>query len=198
MLVAIVAAVTSHALSDAEVAIAAASAGAAEVRARYGQPVERFAKQGTDFATSADLASEAAIRAVVTAHRPEDAMIGEEDGRSGPDDAAREWLVDPLCGTRNFAATTPLVAVNVALEAEYGLARRRECGPGHRRGVLDGRLAPPGYAATGPTPRSCPAPRPCSSTSTWTTSAEARASTSCRTRRSCATTSRGSAPRPSP
>ena len=107
-------------LSDAEVAIAAASAGAAEVRARYGQPVERFAKQGTDFATSADLASEAAIRAVVTAHRPDDAMIGEEDGRSGPDDAAREWLVDPLCGTRNFAATTPLVAVNVALEADGG------------------------------------------------------------------------------
>ena len=107
-------------LSDAEVAIAAVSAGAAEVRARYGQPVERFAKQGTDFATSADLASEAAIRAIVTAHRPDDAMIGEEDGRSGPDDAAREWLVDPLCGTRNFAATTPLVAVNVALLDDSG------------------------------------------------------------------------------
>lgn len=117
MLVAIVAAVTSHALSDAEVAVAAASAGAAEVRARYGQPVERFAKQGTDFATSADLASEAAVRAVVTGQRPEDAMIGEEKGRSGPDDAARRWLVDPLCGTRNFAATTPLFAVNVALQA---------------------------------------------------------------------------------
>ena len=87
---------------------------------RYGRPLERHAKQGTDFATSADLASEAAIRAVVTAHRPDDAMIGEEDGRSGPDDAAREWLVDPLCGTRNFAATTPLVAVNVALIADPG------------------------------------------------------------------------------
>jgi myo-inositol-1(or 4)-monophosphatase len=113
-------AVSGTALSDAEVAITAASAGAAEVRARYGQPVERFAKQGTDFATSADLASEAAIRAVVTAHRPDDAMIGEEDGRSGPDDAAREWLVDPLCGTRNFAAITPLVAVNVALLDDSG------------------------------------------------------------------------------
>ena len=32
-----------------------------------------------------------------------------------PREASREWLVDPLCGTRNFAAQTPLVAVNVAL-----------------------------------------------------------------------------------
>ena len=34
--------------------------------------------------------------------------------RSGPA-GDRTWLVDPLCGTLNYAATTPLVAVNVAL-----------------------------------------------------------------------------------
>lgn len=28
---------------------------------------------------------------------------------------ARRWLVDPLCGTLNFAAQTPLVAVNMAI-----------------------------------------------------------------------------------
>ena len=33
------------------------------------------------------------------------------DGR----DNGRRWLVDPLCGTLNYAARTPLVAVNVAL-----------------------------------------------------------------------------------
>jgi myo-inositol-1(or 4)-monophosphatase len=119
----------SDPLSDAEVAVAAAAAGAAEVRARYGRPVERFAKEGTDFATSADLASEAAIRAVVTAHRPADAMVGEEEGRSGPDDAAREWLVDPLCGTRNFAATTPLIAVNVALLSASGAVAAASADP---------------------------------------------------------------------
>jgi myo-inositol-1(or 4)-monophosphatase len=90
-------------------------AGAEEVRRRYGGPLERHAKQGTDFATSADLASEQAIRTVLTEHRPADAMVGEEAGRTGPAGAVREWLVDPLCGTRNFAAQTPLVAVNVAL-----------------------------------------------------------------------------------
>ncbi len=102
-------------LTDAEVAIAAATAGADEVRASYGRPVDRYAKEGTDFATSADIASERAIRVVVSEQRPDDVMVGEEEGRSGPVDADREWLVDPLCGTRNFAATTPLVAVNVAL-----------------------------------------------------------------------------------
>jgi len=105
-------------LIDAELAVAAATAGAAEVRSRYGRPVTRHAKEGTDFATSADLASEAAIRALLAEHRPDDAMVGEEAGRTGPAGAAREWLVDPLCGTRNFAATTPLVAVNVALRAD--------------------------------------------------------------------------------
>jgi myo-inositol-1(or 4)-monophosphatase len=102
-------------VNDAEVAVAAAGAGAAEVRASYGKPVERYAKEGTDFATSADIASERAIRAVVSEQRPGDVMVGEEEGRSGPEGGAREWVVDPLCGTRNFAATTPLVAVNVAL-----------------------------------------------------------------------------------
>jgi myo-inositol-1(or 4)-monophosphatase len=102
-------------LSDAELAVAAATAGATEVLQRYGGPLVCHAKEGTDFATSADLASEAAIRALLAQHRPQDAMVGEEEGRSGPTRADREWLVDPLCGTRNFAATTPLVAVNVAL-----------------------------------------------------------------------------------
>src|SRR4051812_23829804 len=103
------------AVTDSDVAIAAASAGAAEVRAFYGRPVDRYAKEGTDFATEADVASERAIRAIVAEQRPDDVMVGEEEGRSGPEGAAREWLVDPLCGTRNFAATTPLIAVNVAV-----------------------------------------------------------------------------------
>ena len=53
--------------------------------------------------------------AVIEAHRPGDARTGEESGDSGGRSAARRWLVDPLCGTVNFAATTPLVSVNVAL-----------------------------------------------------------------------------------
>ena len=140
------------ALTDAELAVAAATAGAAEVRSRYGRPVTRHAKEGTDFATSADLASEEAIRAVLAEHRPDDAMVGEEAGRTGPAGAAREWLVDPLCGTRNFAATTPLVAVNVALRADGAGAGGGQRRPDQRRGLLDRRQRGPAYVATEPTP----------------------------------------------
>lgn len=102
-------------MSDAEVAVVAARAGAVVVRARYGQPVERYAKSGNDFATAADIEAETAILDALRAARPDDAVLGEETGRTGDTDADRLWLVDPLCGTLNFAAQTPLVAVNVAL-----------------------------------------------------------------------------------
>jgi myo-inositol-1(or 4)-monophosphatase len=102
-------------LTDAELAVAAAEAGAAVVRARFGQPLERFAKSATDFATAADLEAEKAILEVLQAARPDDAVLGEESGHTGDAAGGRLWLVDPLCGTLNFAAQTTLVAVNVAL-----------------------------------------------------------------------------------
>jgi myo-inositol-1(or 4)-monophosphatase len=100
--------------TDAQVALAAAGAGASVVRRHYRTPVTRHLKIGTDFATDADLEAESAIRAVLTDLRPEDAQLGEEHGASGAD-TARRWLIDPLCGTRNFAAGLPLMSSNVAL-----------------------------------------------------------------------------------
>lgn len=100
---------------DAEVAVIASEAGAAVIRSMYGADVARYAKSGSDFATEADIEAERAIKDTVRAAFPHDAFLGEEGGLDGPDDAARTWLVDPLCGTLNFAATTPLVGVNVAL-----------------------------------------------------------------------------------
>ncbi|WP_327686965.1 inositol monophosphatase family protein [Streptomyces sp. NBC_00467] len=100
---------------DAEVATAAARAGAEVVLARYGQRLSRIDKGAGDFATDADVAAEEAILAVIRAARPEDAVHGEEGGRRGPVDAGRQWLVDPLCGTLNYAVGNMLVAVNVAL-----------------------------------------------------------------------------------
>jgi len=102
---------------DAEVAVAAASAGAAVVRGRFGSVLARLDKPGGDFATAADLEAEAAIIEVIRAARPADAVTGEENGSTGPDAAERRWLVDPLCGTRNYAARSMLAAVNVALRA---------------------------------------------------------------------------------
>ncbi|WP_307799630.1 inositol monophosphatase family protein [Actinomadura nitritigenes] len=105
---------------DAQVAVRAARAGASVVREMYGTSLARFGKPGGDFATSADLAAEQAIMDVLRAARPDDAVTGEESGRTGPDGAGRRWLVDPLCGTLNYAVRSMLVAVNVALRAGSG------------------------------------------------------------------------------
>ncbi|PXX56513.1 myo-inositol-1(or 4)-monophosphatase [Nocardia tenerifensis] len=74
----------------------------------------RYAKGRNDFATDADVAAERAILAILAAARPEDRFIAEESGGTGEAAAARVWLIDPLCGTRNFATGTPHVAVNIA------------------------------------------------------------------------------------
>ncbi|WP_426308583.1 inositol monophosphatase family protein [Cellulosimicrobium sp. E-16] len=101
---------------DVEVAVAAASAAADVLRAQHGTDLERFAKPDGDLATSADLAAERAVLDVLRAARPHDAVTGEESGGSGAHDAPRRWLVDPLCGTLNYAVGTTAVAVNVALQ----------------------------------------------------------------------------------
>lgn len=99
---------------DVDVALSAAAAGAAVVRAAYGGEHVRYAKSGSDFATETDLDAERAIFGVIAAARPADTRIGEESGEAGGS-SSRRWLVDPLCGTLNFAAQTPLMAINVAL-----------------------------------------------------------------------------------
>ncbi|MER6307043.1 inositol monophosphatase family protein [Streptomyces sp. NPDC001657] len=100
---------------DASVAIAGARAGAVVVRTMYGQRLNRIDKGAGDFATAADVEAEKAILGVIRAARADDAVLGEEGGQQGAADAGRQWLVDPLCGTLNYAVGNMLVAVNVAL-----------------------------------------------------------------------------------
>jgi myo-inositol-1(or 4)-monophosphatase len=115
-------------LTDAQVVLLAAEAGADVVRRMYRTEVAHHLKVGTDFATDADLEAETAIRAVLSEHRPGDAQLGEEHGASGPD-SPRRWLIDPLCGTRNFGAGLPLMSTNVALSesGEITAAASSEC-----------------------------------------------------------------------
>ena len=115
-------------LADRDVAIAAALAGAAVARSRYGASLARVEKDRGDFATAADLEAERAILDVLRSARPHDAVDGEESGRTGPA-ADRLWLVDPLCGTLNYAAQTPLVAVNVALRDGDGITAAASADP---------------------------------------------------------------------
>jgi myo-inositol-1(or 4)-monophosphatase len=106
---------SSARLDDAGVATAAARAGADVVRTMYGRRLTRIDKGAGDFATAADIEAEKTILDVIRAARPDDAVLGEESGHQGVAGAVRQWLVDPLCGTMNYAVGNMLVAVNVAL-----------------------------------------------------------------------------------
>ncbi len=111
--------------SDLEVALEAAAAGAAELRARYRvSGVRESARSKSvrrDLVTDADGASEAAILDVLRARRPHDAVVAEE-GSPGAARPARYWCVDPLDGTLNFAHGIPVFCVSVALVVD-GVAR---------------------------------------------------------------------------
>lgn len=103
--------------SDVELAVDAVLAGMAVVQEAAGEALGRTPKGGNDFATSADVDAERAIRSVLRAGRPDDAVDGEELGQPGDGTGrcARLWKVDPLCGTRNFASGAGDYATNVAL-----------------------------------------------------------------------------------
>ncbi|MEU1368887.1 inositol monophosphatase family protein [Streptomyces sp. NPDC005803] len=115
--------------NDAQLAVRAAQAGAAVVRDMYGTSLPRTEKSGGDFATAADLAAEKAILDVLRTARPDDAVTGEESGHTGADGARRRWLVDPLCGTLNYAVQNMLVAVNVALREGPGITAAASADP---------------------------------------------------------------------
>lgn len=72
------------------------------------------AKEGRDIVTTADVAAEDSIRAALTAAHGLP-VVGEERGGDAPGDGSPYWLVDPICGTRNYASGTPLWCVNLAL-----------------------------------------------------------------------------------
>jgi histidinol-phosphatase len=66
--------------------------------------------------TIADRGAEAAMRERLAAVRPEDAVLGEEEGLVGSPDATSRWIIDPVDGTSNFVRGVPIWATLVALE----------------------------------------------------------------------------------
>ncbi|AXX33695.1 histidinol-phosphatase [Actinosynnema pretiosum subsp. pretiosum] len=63
--------------------------------------------------TDADTAVETAIRDLLAAERPGDAIAGEEFG--GSVGAGRTWVLDPIDGTKNFLRGVPAWATLIAL-----------------------------------------------------------------------------------
>jgi histidinol-phosphatase len=65
--------------------------------------------------TEADVRIEARLRGLIEERFPQDAVLGEEDGLRGPPDAHRVWVIDPIDGTKNFAARIQVWATLIAL-----------------------------------------------------------------------------------
>jgi histidinol-phosphatase len=64
--------------------------------------------------TDADRGAEEALRATLSAHRPDDAVLGEEFGGTAVF-AGRQWVLDPIDGTKNFVRGVPVWATLIAL-----------------------------------------------------------------------------------
>jgi histidinol-phosphatase len=64
--------------------------------------------------TDADRAVERTLRERLASERPDDAVLGEEEGGGAGADG-RLWVLDPIDGTRNFARGIPVWATLIAL-----------------------------------------------------------------------------------
>lgn len=71
-------------------------------------------KGDRDYASDVDYAVEREVREFLARATPTIGFLGEEEGASG-DNTIREWTLDPIDGTVNFAHTLPLCGVSLAL-----------------------------------------------------------------------------------
>jgi myo-inositol-1(or 4)-monophosphatase len=108
-----------------EIAVDAARAAGELLRERFVAGGERAVgskSSPTDVVSEADYAAERAIRELLAARRPGDAILGEEGGETQAGEGLR-WIVDPLDGTVNFLYGVPQWCVSVAVcDADGGLA----------------------------------------------------------------------------
>lgn len=86
-------------------------------RRAVGVEVAQTKSSATDIVTEADRASEALIREIIGTARPQDAILGEEEGSSAGSSGV-EWVVDPIDGTVNYLYGIDEYAVSIAARIE--------------------------------------------------------------------------------
>jgi histidinol-phosphatase len=67
--------------------------------------------------TQVDEGVERALREAIAARFKGHAVLGEEDGRIGPQDAPT-WVIDPIDGTTNFVRGNPIFATLIAVQVD--------------------------------------------------------------------------------
>ncbi len=81
----------------------------------FNAPLEVDRKADGTVVSRADREAEAAARAWIGKHFPDDAILGEEYGTSGGS-TGRTWVLDPIDGTVSYLAGVPLWTTLVALK----------------------------------------------------------------------------------
>jgi len=99
--------------SALDVAIATVKTAGVMVRARFYSLKQVSTKDDSSLVTDVDLQSEQIIRDALTVEFPNIGVLGEEMGLTGSGGMC--WIVDPIDGTRNFAAGVPHFAISIAL-----------------------------------------------------------------------------------
>ncbi|MDH7973407.1 histidinol-phosphatase [Sphingomonas sp. AR_OL41] len=103
--------------TDRDFAAQLADAAGAAIRPYFRAPHGLETKADASPVTLADREAEAAMRRLIEARFPEDAIIGEEYGvREGT--SGRAWVLDPIDGTRAFITGRPIFGTLIALVAE--------------------------------------------------------------------------------
>jgi histidinol-phosphatase len=101
--------------SDLELALRLADDADAITRARFGAlDLKVDSKPDLTPVSDADLAVEKAIRQVLGHERPADSVLGEEFGGAA-EFTGRQWVIDPIDGTKNFVRRVPIWATLIAL-----------------------------------------------------------------------------------
>src|SRR5436305_1210345 len=100
--------------SDINLALALADAAGAAIRPYFRREMGLEIKADNSPVTLADREAEAAMRRILEAERSGDGIHGEEygvkDGVTG-----RQWVLDPIDGTRSFTVGRPIFGTLIAL-----------------------------------------------------------------------------------
>jgi histidinol-phosphatase len=80
----------------------------------FRRDLRQWSKPDGSLATNADIAVERTLRKRLRLARPDDAVLGEEEGQTGA--GPRRWIVDAIDGTIDFAAGRPEWGTLIALE----------------------------------------------------------------------------------
>ncbi len=94
-------------------AIKAAFESGRVLKSHFGNILDIRKKGAVDLVTQADTASETAIIGIIRETFPKHSILAEERGLE-QGEADRQWILDPLDGTVNFAHQVPIFSISIA------------------------------------------------------------------------------------